>query len=108
MNVQQLQAVQSRLQEVLRFANAQGENGRKTAMKIQMVLDECDTCIRQHNSRNTYLLELMLRDPVVRCIMRADLCRPTWNGRSVVFATDADVHQRAVDASEKIGIDIMI
>lgn len=108
MNIEQLQQVHDRLQTVLAFANAQGESGQKTALKVQMIMDETDLCIRQHHTRRTYLLELMLQDCVVRSLLRADLCRPMWNGRPVVFATGVDAHERAISAHEKLGIDIMI
>lgn len=107
MNVQQIQAVQTRLQEVLRFADAQGDSGRKTALKVQMALDECDTCIRQHSSRNTYLLELMLKDCVIVSLMKADLSRAVMCGRSMVFGINRPARETAEAAMEKFGEDIM-
>ena len=107
MNVSKLQQIQTRLQAVLAFANAQGVSGQKTALKIQMILDECDVCIRQFRSRNTYLLQLMLKDCVVRSLMKADLSRAVMCGRPMVFGINRPARETAEAAMEKFGEDIM-
>lgn len=84
----------SRIDDLVRIVGRMS-NSSTVQRKLAAIQDEIDTHYDSPFEAKPWYLEALINDPVIRALIKADMCRLTVGNNSLILNHEVDIYQLA-------------